>query len=254
MEVAKMEKEAKILQLKAEIFPLCLRDIIPPKVDLNLFCSHGFDLHSLKGKKFSFKVFKRCASHLALFLIPFSEEKPNYFLKLYNTRLFKRNRVKAFWENMEKLKSLEILFISPLALWWTSPWKAFLNRAPFYGAILFPYMERGFLAKGDILPPNTQINYPLVQKIVEFLFTLHNKGILLKDSKIYNYYLSPSGELKLFDLDGIRFYCRPLKLKERVRDLIPLAKSLTRLGIKEAKTLVLDLYGALYPPLLKEKF
>ncbi|BAU23918.1 hypothetical protein THC_1553 [Caldimicrobium thiodismutans] len=189
-------------------------------------------------KPFSFKILKRSPSHLVFLLSPFNSEKPLYFLKVYQPRLFKRNRIKAFIKNLQMLKKRNIPVLYPLLIFYERPLFSYLKRHPFYGGILYPFIEEGFLKEELFFRENSQT---LLINLVNFIFSLHEKGILLRDTKYNNFFYTKEG-FKIFDLDGIKILETSLSKKERLKDLSALAMTLEWIGLKEAGTLIFKAY------------
>lgn len=199
------------------------------------------------------KLIKKCPSHLALIVSSSKDQIPIYFVKLYQPRLFKRNRVKDFKANLDFLKKLAIPHLQPLVIIYHSPIKAIILRESFYGGIIHSYLSKGFLDEEDFLS-NLSQGYRLIQNLVQFLYNLHQKKVLLRDTKYNNFYYKKLEGFKIFDIDGIKFLSREPSIKERLRDLAPLAMSLEWIGFKEATKIIFNEYQKAYTPLSQKAF
>lgn len=205
-------------------------------------------LQSLSKEDFIYQKVKRASSHF-VFLIKLSEEK-KFWLKSFVPRLFKKNRVKHYLKILSLLIKLDIPVIKPIFLFWKNPQIAFLKREPFYGGILFPYIEEGFLKK-------EKINDELIKNLVSFLFYLHEKGVYLRDTKYNNFYYSSASQekgFKIFDLDGVKIYKKALSKFKRLKDLSTLAMVLEWDKIEKAKKLVFSFYKEIYPLIEEDDF
>ncbi|WP_038056766.1 hypothetical protein [Thermodesulfobacterium hydrogeniphilum] len=198
------------------------------------------------------KIIKKGKSNLNLILIDFVKKEPLFFVKLYFAKPLTGNRLKKTLNIIEKLETLDISFIKPLALFYLSPLKAYIKRKSFYGGIIYPFIKTGFINKKKILEFKKQEKYEkFLNKLIEFLFKLHEKGVFLRDTKLNNFWYEKN-EIKIFDLDGIKFYPKSLSKKLRLKDLSTLAMSLEWvLENKSEKSQIFDLYKNLYP--LNEK-
>lgn len=227
-----------------------LKLLFPNYKDFKFFTfSEVESLDKLFSRPFIFKILKRSPSHLAIFLIPFNSNKPLYFLKAYQPRLFKRNRVKAFKNNFQKLQNKKIPVLIPHILFYENPLFSYLNNRGFYGGILYPYFEKGFLKKDSFFKENSKI---LLKKLVKFIFDLHEKGILLGDTKYNNFYYDESYGFKIFDLDGLKILKKRPEIKKRLKDLSSLAMTLEWIGYKEASLITFEIYSSLIEPLSLE--
>lgn len=215
-----------------------LKDLFPNLKDLKIFyTSDPEGLRNLFLKPFSFKVLKRSASHLVFLLIPLGAERPFYFLKAYQPRPFKRNRVKAFVKNYERLQKRGVPLLHPLAVFLESPVLALLKKHPFYGGLLYPFLEEGFLTGALFLKEKAK---DLLSSLVRFNLELHAKGVLLGDTKYDNFYLDAKEGFKIFDLDGVKILDRCPTPEEQLKDLSALAMTLEWIGFKEAGTLIFE--------------
>ncbi|MCU4138139.1 MAG: hypothetical protein MW689_001710 [Thermodesulfobacteria bacterium] len=212
-------------------------------------------LERLSTEKFNFEIFKRSSSHYVFILSSFKEKKPLFLLKAFRPKLFKTNKVRKYLRTLYKLRELNISVIRPIILFWENPQIAFLKRKPLYGGIIFPYIERGFIKKEDIFldDKKEKVNYELIKNLVSFLFKLHEKGIYLKDTKYNNFYYF-EGDFKIFDLEGIKFYKKPLFKFERLKDLSTLAMVLEWQKVKNARELIFYLYKQLYFEISEKDF
>lgn len=222
-----------------------LKDLFPDLKHLQIFYYSDLEeLNNLFLKPFSFKILKRSASHMVFLLIPSGAERPLYFLKAYQPRPFKRNRVKAFVKNHERLLKRGIPLLNPLAVFLGSPILSLLKKHPFYGGLLYPFMEEGFLTGELFLKENSK---DLLSSLVRFILELHTKGVLLGDTKYNNFYLDAKEGFKIFDLDGVKILDRYPSIEERLNDLSSLAMTLEWIGFKEAGTLILEDLVTLLP-------
>lgn len=213
-------------------------------------------LEYLQNKPFEIKCLKTPPSHRNFILKFLSEDFSPLFLKAFIPRFFKKNRVKNYFKLFKILKDLQIPLVEPYFLFWKNPQIAFIKDEPFYGGIIFPCIEKGFLKKEDLFldSQKEKVNYELIKNLVLFLYNLHEKGIYLRDTKFNNFYHTSYEGFKIFDLDGTKFYKRPLSKLERLKDLSTLAMSLEWEKIKDAKTLVLGFYRELFPEINKKDF
>jgi len=213
-------------------------------------------LKKLKTKPFEIKCIKKSPSHKNFILKFLSENSPSLFLKAFIPRPFKKNRIKNYLETFKTLKNLNVSLLEPVFLFWKNPQIAFLKKEPFYGGIVFPYIEKGFLKRENLFLDDKKenVNYRLIKNLISFLFELHEKGIYLKDTKFNNFYYSSEENFKIFDLDGIKFYKKPLSKLERLRDLSTLAMSLEWEKIVNARALVFEIYREFFPELREKDF
>jgi len=213
-------------------------------------------LKKLETEPFEIKCIKKSPSHKNFILKFFSENSPSLFLKAFIPRPFKKNRIKNYLETFKTLKNLNVSLLEPVFLFWKNPQIAFLKKEPFYGGIVFPYIEKGFLKRENLFLDDKKenINYKLIKNLIFFLFKLHEKGIFLKDTKFNNFFCDSEENFKIFDLDGIKFYKKPLSKLERLRDLSTLAMSLEWEKIAEARALVFDIYKEFFPELREKDF
>ena len=213
-------------------------------------------LKKLESEPFEIKCIKRSPSHKNFILKFFSESSPSLFLKAFIPRLFKKNRIKNYFKAFKTLKNLNVSLLDPIFLFWGSSQIAFLKKEPFYGGIVFPYIEKGFLKRKNLFLDDKKenVNSRLIKNLIFFLFELHEKGIYLKDTKFNNFYYSSEENFKIFDLDGIKFYKRPLSKLERLKDISTLAMSLEWEKIANARTLVFEIYKELFPELREKDF
>ncbi|MCS7198987.1 MAG: hypothetical protein RMI63_05415 [Caldimicrobium sp.] len=210
-------------------------------------------LHKLNEGTYVFKLIKKCPSHLILLATSAGDQEPNYFIKLYQPRLFKRNRVKDFKHNLHVLRRLGIPHFQPLLIIYQVPLRAIISGENFYAGIVYYHLSKGFLNKDDFLG-NINQGYKLIQNLVQFLYSLHQNKVLLRDTKYNNFYYQPLEGIKIFDIDGIKFLNREPSLGERLRDLAPLAMSLEWIGFREAKKIIFTEYQKVYSYLPEETF
>ena len=211
-------------------------------------------LERLSTEKFNFETFKKGSSHYVFILSSFKEKKPLFLLKAFRPKLFKTNKARKYLRTLSKLEELNISVIKPIFLFWESPQIAFFKREPFYGGIVFLYIEKGFVKREDLFldDKKEKVNYELIKNLISFLFKLHEKGVYLKDTKYNNFYHF-EGDFKIFDLEGIKFYKKPLFKFERLKDLSTLAMVLEWEKVKNARELIFNLYKQLYPEINNEK-
>ena len=212
-------------------------------------------LERLSTEKFNLETFKKGSSHYVFILSSFREKKPLFLLKAFRSKFFETNKVKKYLKTLSKLRELNISVIKPIFLFWKNPQIAFLKRESLYGGIIFSYIEKGFIKKDDIFLNNKKekVNYELIKNLIFFLFKLHEKGIYLKDTKYNNFYYF-KGDFKIFDLEGIKFYKKPLFKFERLKDLSTLAMVLEWQKVKNARELVFNLYKQFYPEINEKDF
>lgn len=210
----------------------------------------GF-LNQLTVTPFEIKILKECPSHLIFVLKPLNISFPPLFLKAFIPKIFKKNRIKRYLDILRTLKSLKIPTIDPILLFWENPLKAFIRREKFYGGILFYYVEKGFLTKDIFFSSNLD---NILKKLVSFIFSIHQKKVLLKDTKYNNFFYEEEDKFKLFDLDGIKILRKPPSKVERLKDLSTLSMSLEWVEISQAREKIFSFYKDLYPTLTKEDF
>ena len=212
-------------------------------------------LERLSTEKFNFETFKKGSSHYVFILSSFKEKKPLFLLKAFRPKLFKTNKARKYLRTLSKLGELNISVIKPIFLFWKNPQIAFLKREPLYGGIVFPYIERGFVKREDLFldDKKEKVNYELIKNLISFLFKLHEKGVYLKDTKYNNFYHF-EGDFKIFDLEGLKFYEKPLSRFERLKDLSTLAMVLEWEKVKNARELIFNLYKQLYPEINEKDF
>ena len=213
-------------------------------------------LKKLESEPFEIKCVKKSPSHRNFMLRFLSENSPSFFLKAFIPRLFKKNRIKKYFKAFKNLKNLNVSLLEPIFLFWKNPQIAFLKRETFYGGIVFPYIEKGFLKRENLFLDNKKenVNYKLIKNLIFFLFKLHEKGIYLKDTKFNNFFCNSEENFKIFDLDGIKFYKKPLSKLERLKDISTLAMSLEWEKIANARTLVFEIYKEFFPELREKDF
>jgi hypothetical protein len=213
-------------------------------------------LKKLETVPFEIKCIKKSPSHKNFILKFLSENSPSFFLKAFIPRPFKKNRIKNYLEAFKTLKNLNVSLLEPVFLFWKNPQIAFLKKEPFYGGIVFPYIEKGFLKRENLFLDDKKenINYKLIKNLIFFLFKLHEKGIYIKDTKFNNFFCDSEENFKIFDLDGIKFYKKPLSKLERLKDLSTLAMSLEWEKITNARALVFDIYKELFSELREKDF
>lgn len=202
---------------------------------------------------FSLNLKKKCASHLFFTLTFFDEEAPSLCVKLYIKRFFKKNRPKTYIKNYRHLEKLKVPHLTPLLIFYQSPFKYLFSQNPFLGGIITPFISQGFLNEENFRE-DYSANKELLQKLVYFLYTLHEKGIFLGDTKFTNFYYREGEGFKIFDLDGISFYKRKLNPKERLKDLAPLAMTLEWIGLPLVDHFLFKTYQSFYSSLEKDLF
>jgi len=207
-------------------------------------------LEELFERPFIFKLSKKAPSHLVLLLFPLFEENPLYFLKAYHPRPFKSNRLKALYEALINLENLGIPHLKPLYLFYSSPLCALFKGKTFYGGVIFPFLKEGFLKEKDFLGEK---GVRLLEELVRFIFSLHEKGVLLRDTKFYNFYKDAEG-FKVFDLDGIKILKKKPSKEARLKDLSALAMTLMWSGIANADKVIFKTYKNLSPEISERDF
>lgn len=210
-------------------------------------------LEKIFSTAFTLKLIKRCPSHLLLTLTFLSEKSPSLCLKLYHPRLFKKNRPKIFLKTLYLLKKLNIPLLSPLLIFYLSPFKAFFWKNPFTGGIISPFISQGFL-KAEEFKEDAKRGFPLLYKLIQFIFQLHEKGVLLKDTKYNNFFYQKDKGFRIFDLEGVKVFKRTLSLSERLKDLAPLAMSLEWIGLQQSSFFIFKTYQSLFAPLTSKYF
>lgn len=210
-------------------------------------------LDKLFTQSFTLNLTKKCASHLFFTLTFFNEQRPSLCLKLYFKRFFKKNRPKNFLKTYFLLKKWDIPLISPILVFYHSSIKAFFYKAPFIGGIILPFLSQGFLEERTIME-DAKKEKPLLTMLIHFIFRLHEKGIFMKDTKYNNFFYDKMVGFKIFDLDGVKIYKKPLSLRDRLKDLAPLAMSLEWIGLSDSDTFIFKTYQTLYPFLSDQDF
>jgi hypothetical protein len=142
-------------------------------------------------------------------------------------------------KNLLELKKRDVPLLEPLFLFWKNPWLALLKDEPFYGGIVFPYLKEGFLT--------FESAKMFLTSLVKFLFSLHEKGVYLRDTKFNNFYYTNKTGFKVFDLDGVNLYSKPLPKKMRLKELATLTMTLEWEGLLLARELIWSEYAKLYP-------
>ncbi len=213
-------------------------------------------LKKLENEPFEIKCIKKSPSHRNFILKFLSENSSYLFLKAFIPRLFKKNRIKKYFKAFKNLKNLNVSLLEPFFLFWENPQIAFLKKEPFYGGIVFPYIEKGFLKRENLFLDDKKenLNHKLIKNLISFIFELHEKGIFLKDTKFNNFYYTSEENFKIFDLDGIKFYKKPLSKLERLKDISTLAMSLEWEKITNARALVFEIYREFFPELKEKDF
>ncbi|MFN3505679.1 MAG: hypothetical protein ACK4Y7_05690, partial [Caldimicrobium sp.] len=205
-------------------------------------------LEKLFTTPFSLYLRKRSASHLFFNLTFHNEKTPSLCLKLYTKRIFKKNRVKNYLKNYRHLEKLKVPTLFPLFIFYQSLIKSLFSKNSFLGGIVIPFISQGFLSEEEFRK-DYRGNKLLLQELLYFLYTLHEKGIFLRDTKYSNFYYSKEEGFKIFDLDGISFYKRKLNLRERLKDLAPLAMTLEWIGLSQVDLFLFKSYQNFYSPM-----
>jgi len=228
-----------------------LKTLFPDFKSFKIFAfTEDSSLEELFEKPFIFKLLKRAPSHLVLLLIPFFEKSPLFFLKAYHPRPFKRNRLKALYKALINLENLKIPHLKPLYLFYVSPLYALFKRKPFYGGAVYPFLKKGFLKEKDFFGEE---GIRLLEELVCFIFSLHEKGVLLRDTKFYNFYKDELG-FKVFDLDGIKILKKKPSKEARLKDLSALTMTLMWSGMANADKIIFKTYEKLYPEISEKDF
>jgi len=201
-------------------------------------------LDRLLHEPFLLKCEKISKKHRNFLLTFFSSTEPDLFLKLFLPYPFKRNRVKSYLKNLLELKKRDVPMLEPLFLFWKNPWLASLLDELFYGGIAFPYLKEGFLT--------FESAKMLLTSLVKFLFSLHEKGVYLRDTKFNNFYYTNKTGFKVFDLDGVKLYSNPLPKRMRLKELATLAMTLEWEGLTHARELIWNEYAKFYPAFTKK--
>ena len=211
----------------------------------------------ISGKIFSPEIIKSGKSNLNLVLIDFYNQEPLIFIKLYFTKPFTCNRSKRTLKIINFLEELKVPFIKPLGVFYMFPFKAYLKNKLFYGGTIYPFIKTGFITERKIVEFKENGNYKkFLNELVKFLFMLHEKGIYLRDTKYNNFWYDEERTLiRIFDLDGIKFYFKPLNKKLRLKDLSTLAMSLEwTLETSEERNIIFMLYQQYYAYIRNEDF
>jgi len=203
-------------------------------------------LDRLLHEPFLLKCEKISKKHRNFLLTFFSSTEPDLFLKLFLPYPFKRNRVKSYLKNLLELKKRDVPLLEPLFLFWKNHWLASLLDELFYGGIAFPYLKEGFLT--------FESAKMLLTSLIKFLFSLHEKGVYLRDTKFYNFYYTNKTGFKVFDLEGVKLYSNPLPKKMRLKELATLAMTLEWEGLTHARELIWNEYAKLYPAFTEKDF
>ncbi|MCS7149120.1 MAG: hypothetical protein RMI93_00035 [Caldimicrobium sp.] len=177
-----------------------------------------------------------------------SQRKPLYFLKAYCSGILRGNRLNRLLKNLKSLEELKVPLIKPIHTIFKNPVLSYLRGEFFYGYAVYEYLEKGFLREEDFISSNRP-NFALLHELVGFLYELHERGILLRDTKFNNFYYTEEEGFKVFDLDGVEITQRSPSLRERLEDLAPLAMTLEWIGFSEASKEIFRKYQWLYPHL-----
>lgn len=203
-------------------------------------------LDRLLHEPFLLKCEKISKKHRNFLLTFVSSTEPDLFLKLFLPHPFKRNRVKSYLKNLLELKKRDVPLLEPFFLFWKNHWLASLLDELFYGGIAFPYLKEGFLT--------FESAKMLLISLIKFLFSLHEKGVYLRDTKFNNFYYTNKTGFKVFDLDGVKLYSNPLPKKMRLKELATLAMTLEWEGLTHAGELIWNEYAKLYPAFTEKDF
>lgn len=207
-------------------------------------------LNDLLNSQIEIISFRECKSHQILFIRFSDQNRFNFVLKAFFARLLKRNRAKHYLNIIKILDHLKIPVVKPLLIFWKNSVEAFFRREVFYGGVLFPYIEKGFIKDTMFFKDHKKedLNLSFIKDLLKFIFEVHQKGVVIRDTKYNNFFYDEAEGFKLFDLDGVRFLGRPLKKTERLKDLVSLAITLYRDKIVSYE-LVFNWYRELYQDL-----
>ncbi len=196
------------------------------------------------------QIIKKGKTNSNILLIDCFKKEPLFFTKIYLTKIFTKNRIKKIWKIINKLEDLKIPIIKPVAIFYLLPQKAYFLKKKFYGGLIYPFIKNGFIDEKKIFEfKQKNIYEKFLKDIIQFLFFLHEKGILLRDTKYNNFwYEEQTGSVKIFDLDGIKIFKESLFKKLRLKDLSTFAMSLEWiLNQKQERKNIFLLYSNLYP-------
>lgn len=196
------------------------------------------------------QIVKKGKTNFNILLIDYFKKEPIFFVKTYLSKIFTKNRVKRILEVINYLENLNIPVIKPIAVFYLSPQKAYFKKKKFYGGIIYPFIENGFINKNKILEfKQKNIYEKFLENIIKFLFSLHEKGVFLRDTKYNNFWYNQETEvIKIFDLDGIKIFEKSLSKNLRLKDLSAFAMSLEwSLNQKQERKNIFSIYSKLYP-------
>lgn len=152
---------------------------------------------------------------------------------------------KAFF-NALRLSLRGIRTITPLALWE----RRFTLKGP-QGILVYPWVSE---ARRDWRTYWASLDEPqkiwLTERLVRFLWEMHERGVFHGDAKITNFVLFKDGRVGIIDLDNVVFQRGALSSAKRLQDLAALACSLERLEAKSTFPLVdhiFSFYSFLFP-------
>ncbi len=183
------------------------------------------------------------------FILTFLENpEKRLFLKLFRPGTLKRNRPKAYLKAYSILQKISAPLLSPYFVFWKNPLLCLLLKESFYGGMIFPYLEKGFLFESSFIQ-SLESGQNLLKKLLSFLYQLHERGVYLRDTKFTNFYYTKEEGFKIFDLEGISFLSSPLSTFHRLKDLAPLAMSLEWIGIPDVRESLWRIYKNFYPRL-----
>lgn len=219
------------------------------------FQKNKASLNDLLSSQIEIKSLKKCKSHQILLIKFLNQNRFNFVLKAFFTRLLKRNRAKHYLDIIRILDKLEIPVVKPLLIFWKNPMKAFLRGENFYGGVLFPYIEEGFVVETMFFKNHEKENLDqfFIRNLLKFICEVHQKGVLIRDTKYNNFFYHETQGFKLFDLDGVKFLGRPLKKFERIKDIVSLAITLNQQKIVSYEQ-IFKLYKEVYKDLEDEDY
>lgn len=148
-------------------------------------------------------------------------------------KLFRRKRLISsalfvpysdrFWRNAVRLKDLGILTLTPLQLYELE--NSSLS-AVLYSPLKGKTLKDVYLDAPDVFDKH-------LQSLIDFIRTLHRRGIYFRSLHLGNIVLTPEGTLGLIDIADLSVQRSPLSKAKARRNLVHFSRLLDNLGIAE---------------------
>lgn len=186
---------------------------IKTKLSNDMLATLTADAHVLEEDSFGPKVYRLADGN---------------FLKLFRRkRLFSSALLvpysDRFWQNAVRLAELDIPTLSPLQMYR-------LEDAS-VSAVLYRPLQGRTLKDIYLEDPDAFGKY--LQGLIDFIRTLHRRGIYFRSLHLGNIVLTPEGKLGLIDIADLSFQRRPLSKAKARRNLAHFSRLLDNLGIAE---------------------